>query len=163
MIGPIRVRRGLRVPCMNDVLFISTVPLDVEHSLIWTKVPILPLPSLLTPHVAAALAPDLQAKISARLAQDGLWGFTGATELPPDPSLLPENLGALGEWGVTMDKLIISPKGSPEEEEAVKQSGAEVQNFITRRWTEREWETCWFVNPPVSRAKFSFFAVRFGC
>ncbi|KAL5501454.1 hypothetical protein ACEPAH_8714 [Sanghuangporus vaninii] len=125
-----------------------SVPLDIEHSLIWTKVPILPPPSLITPHIAVTLAPDLHDKVSARLAQDGLRGFTGATEAPPDPSLLPENLGALSEWDVTMDKLVISPKGSPEEEEAVRQSGAEVQKFIANRWIEREWETCWFVNPP---------------
>lgn len=122
----------------------------MEHSLIWTKVPILPLPSLIMPHVATTLSSDLHEKVRARLEQDGLWGFTGALEPPPSPSLLPESLGALRDWGVTMDKLVISPRGSPEEEEAVRMSGMEVQSFITRRWKEREWETCWFVNPPVS-------------
>ena len=49
-----------------------------------------------------------------------------------------------------MDKLIRSPRGSDEEEEQVKSFGEEIATFIKRRWVEREWETAWFVNPPVS-------------
>ncbi|EJC98832.1 uncharacterized protein FOMMEDRAFT_95368 [Fomitiporia mediterranea MF3/22] len=125
-----------------------SVPLEVEHSVIWTKIPILPRPSLIMPHIAANLPYDLQQKLTARLAQDGLRGFTGSVDPPPSVSLLADNLGALSDWGITIDKLIISPKGTLEEEEAVRQSSLEVQRFVARRWIEREWETAWFVNPP---------------
>lgn len=49
-----------------------------------------------------------------------------------------------------MDKLIYSPKGTDEEEELVRLAGQEINNFICKRWNEKEWETAWFVNPPVS-------------
>lgn len=133
------------VTSFHDVL----VPLEVEHSLVWTKLPILPPPSLLIPSIAESLSPELREIISARLAQDGLWGFTGSIEPPPSPSLLPQSLGALSEWGITMDKLVVSARGAEDEELAIKRSGAEVQAFVANRWSEREWETCWFVNPPV--------------
>ena len=48
-----------------------------------------------------------------------------------------------------MDKLILSPKGTPEEDELVRQAGSEIETFVKRRWCERDWETAWFVNPPV--------------
>ena len=51
-----------------------------------------------------------------------------------------------------MDKLVRSPQGSDEEEELVRQAGSEIDAFIRRRWNEKEWETAWFVNPPVSSA-----------
>lgn len=136
------------------------VPLDIEHSLIWTKLPILPPPSLLIPKVAESLSPELREKLSARLAQDGLWGFSGSLAPPPSPSLLPESLGALSDWGVTMDKLTISAKGSEVEEEVIRQSGNEVHQFVINRWKEREWETTWFVNPPVSSTLHTLHAHR---
>lgn len=126
------------------------MPLDVEHSLIWTKCPILPDPSLLPPDVAKRLSADLQAKVTARLRQDGLRGFSGLLEPPPSPSTLPQHLHLLAPWGLTEDKLVISPKGLELEEAAVRDAGAELQKFVERRWPVREWETCWFVNPPVS-------------
>ncbi|KAI5114612.1 hypothetical protein M0805_002662, partial [Coniferiporia weirii] len=132
--------------CLNAP--VTVVPLDVEHSLVWTKLPILPSPSLIMPHIASTLTPELREKVSRRLAQDGLWGFTGSLDPPPSPSLLPQALGSLSDWGVTLDKLVISPKGSDEEEEAIKLSGAEVREYVTRIWSENDWETCWFVNPP---------------
>lgn len=52
-----------------------------------------------------------------------------------------------------MENMIVSPKGTEEEEELVRRAGAEVDRFVRRRWNEEEWETAWFVNPPVS---FSF-------
>jgi len=110
--------------------------------------PILPPPSLIPPRMAQTLSPELQENVTKRLAQDGLWGFTGSLEPPPPPSLLPQSLGALCEWGVTMEKLVRSPRSTAEEEEAVRLAGAEVQTFVMRRWDEKEWETCWFVNPP---------------
>lgn len=126
------------------------VPLDVEHALIWTKLPILPPPTLVPPQISATLSEETLNKVTARLQQDGIWGFTGSNEPPPSPSLLPQSLGALSEWGVTLDKLIISPRGSAEEEVAIRMVGNEVAKFIKNRWKEDEWETAWFVNPPVS-------------
>ncbi|GLB38225.1 putative protein of unknown function (DUF3605) [Lyophyllum shimeji] len=111
-----------------------SVPADVEHTLIWTRLPIY--------HA------DLVAEsIAARIAQDGLWGFTGNTSPPPSPSTLPECLPALADWGVTMDKLIRSEKGTEEEEELVRRAGREVYEFVRKRWDETKWETAWFVNP----------------
>ncbi len=48
-----------------------------------------------------------------------------------------------------MDKLIRSPRGTEEQERQVKAYGEEMEKFIKRRWVEHEWETAWFVNPPV--------------
>lgn len=126
------------------------MPLDVEHALIWTKLPILPPPTLVPPQISATLSEETLNKVTARLQQDGIWGFTGSNEPPPSPSLLPQSLGPLSEWGVTLDKLIISPRGSAEEEVAIRMVGNEVAKFIKNRWKEDEWETAWFVNPPVS-------------
>ena len=96
------------------------------------------------------LPPPSESKISARLHQDGLWGFTGNESPPPSPSTLPESLGALSEWGITMEKLVRSPRGTDEEEREVRKYGEEIEKFVKRRWDPREWETAWFVNPPVS-------------
>ncbi|EEB94056.1 hypothetical protein MPER_07200, partial [Moniliophthora perniciosa FA553] len=112
-----------------------SVPIDIEHTLIWTRVPIYH-PEIVDPSIAA------------RIAQDGIWGFTGLISPPPSPSMLPSCLPALSEWGVTEDKMIISPKGTPEEEALVEKVGVEVNEFVKRRWNEDEWETAWFVNPP---------------
>ncbi|KAI0763601.1 hypothetical protein BD413DRAFT_581696 [Trametes elegans] len=121
---------------MNDWPY--SVPPEVEHSLIWSRVPILP----------PDLPPPSASPVSARLYQDGLWGFTGTTSPPPSPSTLPDALPALAEWGVTLDKLVRSPRGTEEEERAVRAYGEELETFVKRRWNEREWETAWFVNPP---------------
>ncbi|OCH85959.1 hypothetical protein OBBRIDRAFT_797657 [Obba rivulosa] len=118
--------------CMNDWPY--SVPPDIEHVLVWTRLPIIP----------SGLPPS----IAARLHQDGLWGFTGNTSPPPSPSLVPEALPALAEWGVTLDKLVRSQRGTWEEEALVRQAAGEVDAFVRRRWKEREWETAWFVNPP---------------
>jgi hypothetical protein len=64
--------------------------------------------------------------------------------------MLPSSLGALSEWGITMDRVIRSERGTEEEEVAVSRAGEEVNLFVKRRWKESEWETAWFVNPPVS-------------
>ncbi|GJE88488.1 DUF3605 domain-containing protein [Phanerochaete sordida] len=117
---------------MNDWPY--SVPPEVEHALIWTRIPAIPT--------------DLPETIRPRVEQDGLWGFTGTTSAPPSPSLLPSFLPALADWGVTMDKLVRSPKGSEEEDELVRQAGTQIETFIKRKWVEREWETAWFVNPP---------------
>jgi len=44
--------------------------------------------------------------------------------------------------------MIVSPKGTEEEERLVKEAGSEIDTFIRRRWNEEDWETAWFVNPP---------------
>jgi hypothetical protein len=46
--------------------------------------------------------------------------------------------------------LIRSTRGTEEEEKAVREAGVEVHQFIVATWKEQEWETAWFVNPPVS-------------
>lgn len=120
----------------------SLVPPEIEHTLIWTRLPITP--------------PDLPSSIAPRILQDGLWGFTGLSSPPPSPSTLPECLPALSDWDVTIDKLVRSPRGTDEEEELVAQAGAEISKFVKNRWVEKEWETAWFVNPPVSFFFFDF-------
>ncbi|KAF6755892.1 hypothetical protein DFP72DRAFT_895501, partial [Ephemerocybe angulata] len=112
-----------------------SVPTEAEHTLIWTKVPI--------------YHPDLvDAKVKARIDQDGLWGFTGDASPPPSPSTLPSCLPALSEWGVTLDNMITSEKGTQEEEELVRKAGEKVHEYVKLRWREDAWETAWFVNPP---------------
>ncbi|KAJ8518416.1 hypothetical protein ONZ45_g4506 [Pleurotus djamor] len=112
-----------------------SVPADIEHTLIWTRLPV--------------FHPDLiPTSIAARVQQDGLWGFTGLLSPPPPPSVLPSYLPALSEWGITMDKLIRSPKGSDEEEALIQRASMHIDLFVKDRWLESKWETAWFVNPP---------------
>ncbi len=114
---------------------ISLVPLDVEHTLIWTKVPI--------------YHSDLvHESIKARIDQDGLWGFTG-NGAPPSPSNLPTCLPSLSEWDVTIDNLIRSTPPTLEEAILIEFAGSEVHRYVKNRWSEMEWETAWFVNPLV--------------
>ncbi|KIJ17610.1 hypothetical protein PAXINDRAFT_167622 [Paxillus involutus ATCC 200175] len=112
-----------------------SVPPEIEHTLIWSRVPVFH-PDIIHP------------LIDARVQQDGLCGFTGSTDtiecLPPLESCLP----ALADWGITLEKLIRSPNGSDEEEAMVQNAGREVRGFVERRWREKQWETAWFVNPP---------------
>ncbi|KAJ7778376.1 hypothetical protein B0H16DRAFT_1503300 [Mycena metata] len=112
-----------------------SVPPEIEHTLIWTRIPIFH-PSLI---------PD---SIRARVELDGFWGFTGNDSPPPSPSTLPACLPALAEWGMTLDKMIKSEKGTPEEDELVRLAALPVHDFVKNRWIEEEWETAWFVNPP---------------
>ncbi|TFK27648.1 hypothetical protein FA15DRAFT_585873 [Coprinopsis marcescibilis] len=112
-----------------------SIPPDVEHTVIWTKVPI--------------YHPDLvHESIKDRIEQDGLWGFTGLESPPPSPSELPSHIDSLAEWGITLDKMIVSPKGTAEVQALVETAGREVSNFVRNRWKEDVWETAWFVNPP---------------
>jgi len=55
---------------------------------------------------------------------------------------------------MTMDNLIRSPKGTPEEDEIVREAGREVDQFVRNRWIENEWDTAWFVNPVVGPQLF---------
>ncbi|KAJ6611430.1 hypothetical protein B0H10DRAFT_2056636 [Mycena sp. CBHHK59/15] len=112
-----------------------SVPPEVEHTLIWTRIPI--------------FHPLLVAEsVRARVEQDGLWGFTGSTSPPPSPSNLPACFPALAEWGITLEGMIKSERGTGEEDELVRIAGLPVHNFVKKRWVESEWETAWFVNPP---------------
>ena len=120
--------------CLTYVL--ALVPAEVEHTLIWTKVPIY--------H-----SDLLDETIKSRVEQDGLWGFTGNDTPPPSPSHLPESLPALSEWGITLETMIVSPKPAPDEEPLIERAGREVERFVKNRWSESIWETAWFVNPPV--------------
>ncbi|KAG1742278.1 uncharacterized protein EDB91DRAFT_1128403, partial [Suillus paluster] len=85
-----------------------SVPIEIEHTLIWS--------------------------------QDGLCGFTGNDEPPPppSPSTLPKCLPAVTEWGITMENLVRSPKGTPEIEEMARNTGREIDGFVDRRWAESE-------------------------
>ncbi|CAK5266084.1 unnamed protein product, partial [Mycena citricolor] len=103
-----------------------SVPVEVEHTLVWTRIPIF----------HPTLIPE---SIRARIEQDGLWGFTGNDEPPPSPSTLPSCLPSLADWGVTLDKMIISAKGTAEEEEMVRLAGQPTENFIKKRWIEIKW------------------------
>ncbi|KAI6098221.1 hypothetical protein F5141DRAFT_1010962 [Pisolithus sp. B1] len=112
-----------------------SVPIEIEHTVIWSRVPIF----------HSSLIPSA---IDARIQQDGLWGFTGSNTPIEDLPSLESCLEALADWGVTMESIIRSPKGSHEEEEMVLHAGKEVDAFVRRRWQESKWETAWFVNPP---------------
>jgi hypothetical protein len=113
---------------------VISVPSDVEHWLIWTTLPIFP---------------PIPSAIATRVAQDGLWGFTGSASPPPSPSTLPTCLPSLAEWGVTLDSMVISPPANAEEQEMLADAAREIDTFVRRTWVEEEWETAWFVNPPV--------------
>lgn len=116
---------------------VHSVPTEVEHTLVWTKMPIYHL--------------DLVADtIKTRIDQDGLWGFTGSDLPPPSLSNLPSCISKLAEWGITMDKMIKSELPTEEETILIQRAGREVHRYVKNRWVEKEWETAWFVNPPVS-------------
>ena len=92
--------------------FIS-VPNDVEHTLVWTKMPIYHL--------------DLIAdSVKTRIYQDGLWGFTGSgsDDLPPRPSNLPFYVSKLARWGETMDTMVKSDPPTEKEAISLKRLGA---------------------------------------
>ena len=68
-------------------------------------------------------------------------------------------MGALAEWGVTMDKLVRSPEPTPEERVLLEGLAREVDVFVRGVWREDEWETAWFVNPPVSDCRMGVWDV----
>ncbi|KAI6044869.1 hypothetical protein EDC04DRAFT_3137617, partial [Pisolithus marmoratus] len=129
------------IPFNSDLIYIMqnswpySVPFEVEHTVVWSRMPI--FHPFLIPNA-----------IDARIQQDGLWGFTGSDTPVEDLPSLESCLPALADWGVTIESIIRSPKGTSEEEEMVFHAGKEVDGFVKRRWRESEWETAWFVNPP---------------
>jgi len=114
-----------------------SVPIDIEHSIIWTRLPIIDFS-------------QVPSQFASRIHQDGLWGFTGSSSPPPSPSTLSSCLPALADWDITMDKLTRSPKGTPKEDKMIQEVGKEVDRFVRNRWIESQWETAWFINPAVS-------------
>jgi hypothetical protein len=115
------------------------VPRNIEHSLVWTKLPIV--------HPAV-----VDSRIAARVHQDGLWGFTANVTPPPPASRITECLPVLAEWGVTEDMIIQSPPPTEEEAQLLTRACAEVDRFVRNNWDESIWETAWIVNPPVRRS-----------
>lgn len=110
----------------------------------------------------------VDARVKPRIDQDGVWGFTGKASPPPSPSTLPQCLPALAEWGITLENMITSQKGTEEEEALIRKAGEKVHEYVKERWNEDTWETAWFVNPPVSVRRFTisplhhFLTVTFG-
>ncbi|GBE83065.1 hypothetical protein BKA93DRAFT_764438 [Sparassis latifolia] len=116
---------------MNDWPY--SVPPEVEHILIWTRLPL--------------LRPSIPPSIASHLLEYGLWGFTGNTEPPPSPSTLPECLPALADWNFTPDNIVHPPPRTEKEEALLRETIDEISEFVRRKWKEAEWETAWFVNP----------------
>ncbi|KAF8629996.1 hypothetical protein AX15_003167 [Amanita polypyramis BW_CC] len=112
-----------------------SVPPEIQHSLIWSRVPFF----------QTDVMPE---SVCKRVESYGSWGFTGNSEPPPSPSTLPSCIDALSEWHITLDKLKIPPKCTPEEEFLFEEAGKEINTFVKKNWPEDEWETAWFVNPP---------------
>ena len=105
--------------------------------------------------------PDLvDPSIQARIDQDGLCGFTGNDLPPPSPSNLPSCLPALAEWGITKETMIVSEPATEEQKLLIDRAGKEVHRFIKNRWKESDWETAWFVNPPVSACFLRIVCIR---
>ncbi|RDX41347.1 hypothetical protein OH76DRAFT_1412208 [Lentinus brumalis] len=116
-----------------------SIPSDVEHVVVWTKLPIIH-PSLVDPSIK-----DVVNEI-------GLTGCTGLSGPPPSlADELPGALPALAAWKITEEDAKSMPNAerlSPQERALIRDAGKEVAEFIQNRWKEDEWETCWFVNPP---------------
>jgi len=103
------------------------LPSDVEHTVIWSQVPILPPTNLVPDHIASRMHPKTVSRVRERLAQDGVWGFTGSSSRPSNPSF---------------------GQGPLDDSSAMLAIGKEVATFVRRRWVDSEWETVWIVNPP---------------
>lgn len=77
----------------------------------------------------------------------------GPPEVPED---IASCLGALSEWGVTPETLIRSSPPTAEEVNLLQKAATPVHEYVKSLWVEDEWETAWFVNPPVrSPSRFS--------
>lgn len=74
--------------------------------------------------------PDIvPSKIWDRIEQDGLWGFSGS-----DHIAVPK----------TLDE-----KDDEDTARMVEQAHHECAEFVNKHWPTDEWETAWFINPPV--------------
>ena len=65
----------------------------------------------------------MDSDLIADVNQDGLWGFTGNDEIDIDD-------------GKVIKYKTVSYK--------------HVNTFVLQHWPENQWETAWFLNPPVS-------------
>ncbi|KAG8904455.1 hypothetical protein FRB99_001715 [Tulasnella sp. 403] len=79
------------------------------------------------PIIHPAIVPT---KIWARIERDGLWGFTGSDRVA-EPKVIP------GE------------ESGDDVLELVRRAHVEMHKYVLANWPEEEWETAWFVNPPV--------------
>jgi hypothetical protein len=129
--------------CFYSTLTDCSVPIDVEHSLVWTKLPL--------------IHPDItDEKILPRIRQDGLAGFTGTNAPVPPREALALSLPALAHWGIiTLGSVVRSPPPDRTEEAQLRQASAEIDAFVRARWPDDTWETAWFVNPLVRRPSIS--------
>ena len=129
MTGPIRVSIALSESVSLFVgfsgtfsaPFLCTVPLDVKHFVFWTRVPIIH-PAIVSP------------KIWKKVEIDGLWGFTGGA---------PESVANISQE-------VSGAEESDDVEALIKQARFQTNEYVKANWREDEWETAWFVNPPVS-------------
>src|SRR5260370_28510491 len=88
---------------------LQAVPLDITHFIIWSRLPF--VHEEITPY-----------KVKDRVAQDGLWGFTG---------------------GITQ------PQANDKDVPLIWKASQEIQTFVKKVWPEDQWETAWFMNPLV--------------
>jgi hypothetical protein len=123
---------------MVDCNFLTKVPPEIEHTLIWTRLPIL----------HASLFPF---RLYAYLVEEGISGFTGLISPAPESNVLPD-LPSLAEWNLTESDLKLGSLNlnlSEEEERAIHRFKDDIGRFVKRRWTEDEWETGWWITPLV--------------
>ncbi|ORY76270.1 hypothetical protein BCR35DRAFT_305927 [Leucosporidium creatinivorum] len=110
-----------------------SVPRDVEHYVVWVPSPLFH-PLLCTPPPSKPPSPP----------------HTPTTSRPLFPST-PAPVAVKGSWehvsqyglsGVTGFEGEVQEGGGEEKPER------EIEAFVKRRWSEGEWETMWFANPP---------------
>ncbi|KDQ20862.1 hypothetical protein BOTBODRAFT_26884 [Botryobasidium botryosum FD-172 SS1] len=89
-----------------------SVPHNITHYVVWSRLPL----------IHPGLVPEF---LWPRLAQDGLWGFTGS-------DYVRRQLEGL----------------SKDEMETIVKAGSDIALFVSREWNEAEYETAWFANPP---------------
>jgi len=89
-----------------------SVPHNIFHYVVWSRLPL----------IHPELVPQ---SLWPRLAQDGLWGFTGSDHVR-------RHLEGLNE----------------DEMKMIVRAGSDIASFVSREWDEEEYETAWFANPP---------------
>ncbi len=70
-----------------------------------------------------------------RIVHDGLWGFTGGDREATYPISVDQDAHTM---------------------EMVRKAHKEVDEFVLEHWLVIDWETAWFVNPPVSLINLTF-------
>lgn len=69
-------------------------------------------------------------RIWKRIERDGLWGFTGSDR-------------------IAEPKVVEGEDNRPEVLQAVREAHVHFHKYVLAHWPEDDWETAWFVNPPV--------------